>query len=96
VQITKEQLKFIGGALIIIAACSVMFKEMFAYIFSLGRMFTLIGIALAIALVMTLLMVRLKGKKSAHRPADASKNSESDLNSNTDAVDAENVDGEGI
>ncbi len=84
-QISKEQLKFIGGAVIVLAAAAVMFNELFSYVFSLGRMFTLIGIALIIALAMTLVMVRLRGRKQTA----TSFKSESDLDSNSNVVDVD-------
>ncbi|MFA6212448.1 MAG: hypothetical protein WCT03_03655 [Candidatus Obscuribacterales bacterium] len=77
-QINKEKLKVIGGALIVLAAVLVMFNQVFSFAFGIVRMATMILIALSIAWLITNAMVRLRGKKKA--PELAAKNSESSDN----------------
>jgi predicted lipid-binding transport protein (Tim44 family) len=62
-QINKEKLKVIGGALIVLAAVAVMFNQVFSFAFGLVRMVSMILIALAIAWFITNVMVRLRGNK---------------------------------
>ncbi len=62
-QINKEKLKVIGGALIVLAAIAVMFNQVFSFAFGIVRMVSMILIALTIAWLITNVMVRLRGKK---------------------------------
>ena len=62
-QINKEKLKIIGGALIVLAAISVMFNQVFSFAFGIVRMVSMVLIAVTIAWLITNAMVRLRGKK---------------------------------
>ncbi len=69
-QINKEKLKVIGGALIVLAAVAVMFNQVFNFAFGIVRMVSMILIALAIAWLITNAMVRLRGKKKVINTID--------------------------
>jgi predicted lipid-binding transport protein (Tim44 family) len=69
-QINKEKLKVIGGALIVLAAVAVMFNQVFNFAFGIVRMVSMILIALAIAWLITNAMVRLRGKKKETNTID--------------------------
>lgn len=89
-QINKEKLKVIGGALIVLAAIAVMFNQVFSFAFGIVRMISMILIAVAIAYFITNVMVRLRGKRrdastintaTTHKSAElAAKNQENSDN----------------
>ncbi|MFA7339314.1 MAG: hypothetical protein WC028_21215 [Candidatus Obscuribacterales bacterium] len=69
-QINKEKLKVIGGALIVLAAIAVMFNQVFSFAFGILRMISMILIAVLIAYAITNVMVRLRGKRRAANNID--------------------------
>jgi predicted lipid-binding transport protein (Tim44 family) len=79
-QINKEKLKVIGGALIVLAAIAVMFNQVFSFAFGIVRMISMILIAVAIAYFITNVMVRLRGKRRAANTINAAKNPENSDN----------------
>jgi hypothetical protein len=81
----KEQLKFTGGALIVLAAGAMMFNQLFSYVAGIGRMISMIVTALLIAWLITFVMVRLKGKNKGPgpNPKDSSNANNGQKSSNT-------------
>ena len=79
-QINKEKLKVIGGALIVLAAIAVMFNQVFSFAFGIVRMVSMILIAVAIAYFITNVMVRLGGKRQAGNTINSAKNPENSDN----------------
>jgi len=69
--ISKQKLKLIGGAVIVLAAASLMLQPLIVYIAGLGRMITFIVTALLIAYLITSVVCRLRGKKCS-KPGDKS------------------------
>jgi len=76
-QINKEKLKVIGGALIVLAAIAVMFNQVFSFAFGILRMVSMILIALTIAWLITNVMVRLRGKKKPSNTIQSAATSQS-------------------
>lgn len=76
-QINKEKLKVIGGALIVLAAIAVMFNQVFSFAFGIVRMVSMILIALTIAWAITNVMVRLRGKKKPSNTIQSAATSQS-------------------
>ena len=90
-QINKEKLKVIGGALIVLAAIAVMFNQVFSFAFGIVRMVSMILIALTIAWLITNVMVRLRGKK---KPSSMIQNAATSQSGELAAKKAESSDNE--
>ncbi|MBA4073863.1 MAG: hypothetical protein C0508_02410 [Cyanobacteria bacterium PR.023] len=90
-QINKEKLKVIGGALIVLAAIAVMFNQVFSFAFGIMRMVSMILIALTIAWLITNVMVRLRGKK---KPSSMIQNAATSQSGELAAKKAESSDNE--
>ncbi len=90
-QINKEKLKVIGGALIVLAAVFVMFNQVFNFALGIVRMVSMILIALAIAWFITNVMVRLRGKK---KPSDTIQTAATSQSGELAAKKAESSDNE--
>ena len=86
-KLDSQKLKYIGGAIIVLAAFSLMFNEVFSYLAGLGRMLTLILVALIIAAIVATILRKV-------RPSKTSSGSGSDSDSNTDTNKPENLQGE--
>lgn len=91
----KDQLKFVGGALVVLAAGAMMFNQLFSYVAGIGRMISMIITALLIAWLITFVMVRLKGKSKgpAPSPQDA-RTQNADTQDHTDAEVIKRDDGD--
>jgi predicted lipid-binding transport protein (Tim44 family) len=81
-KLDREKLKLIGGAAVVLAAICMMSGDLISYFAGLGRMFTLIGTVVLLAVVAAATLRFIKNKKAcADSSACASANK-----SNTDSV----------
>ncbi len=60
--ITKQKLKIIGGAVIVLAAASLMLQPLLTYVAGLGRMISFIISAVLITYLVVTVVCKLKGK----------------------------------
>lgn len=95
----KDQLKFVGGALVVLAAGAMMFNQLFSYVAGIGRMISMIITALLIAWLITFVMVRLKGKSKGPgpRPQDArTQNADTQDHTDTEVIKRDDGDPDNV